>query len=278
MACEKFRKSQDLEPAVGTLLNIAICEEKLGQLVESLRHFREVLGKLPASDDRRPIAKQNADELEARVPRLSVRLDKSVPAGARVLRDSSPLSPEQLSQPLRLDPGTYHFHVEATGHQPARLKVVLVEKQRRELTLTPGPKLEPATTTAASSTPKQPVPTPAKPVAAEPAHSDLDPLAYGAIGVGIAGLVTAASTGLLALGQSQIVDDECNADKQCSQRGLEAGARGRTLSVISLVSLAVGVVGVGAGTYLVVSANGAGATTTPETSAGRWALSFTGTF
>ena len=37
VACARFRESQRLQPAAGTLLNLAICEEHLRQLVEAFR-------------------------------------------------------------------------------------------------------------------------------------------------------------------------------------------------------------------------------------------------
>jgi len=56
-ACARFAASQSLDPAPGTLLNLALCEEKLGQLSLALRHAKEAEKLLPADDDRLPIAR-----------------------------------------------------------------------------------------------------------------------------------------------------------------------------------------------------------------------------
>src|SRR5947207_15862051 len=43
IACPKFEESQRLDPANGTLLNLALCEEGWGHLADARRHFRQVL-------------------------------------------------------------------------------------------------------------------------------------------------------------------------------------------------------------------------------------------
>ena len=72
-------------------------------------------------------------------------------------------------------------------------------------------------------------------------------------GVGLAGLVTGAIAGVLVLSKKSTVDSEC-AGKQCSQAGLDAANAGKTLGVVTTVGLITGAVGLGAATYLFVSA------------------------
>src|SRR5450631_2038862 len=57
VACEKFRESDRLDPAVGTLFNLANCEEQQGHLVASWALYRQVLEKLPPDDSRVAVAK-----------------------------------------------------------------------------------------------------------------------------------------------------------------------------------------------------------------------------
>src|SRR5262245_7736716 len=42
-----FRKSQALYPIPGTLLNMAICEEKVGEIASAWQHYHEVAAGLP---------------------------------------------------------------------------------------------------------------------------------------------------------------------------------------------------------------------------------------
>src|ERR1700690_2972081 len=50
IACAKFRESNRLDPAVGTLFNLANCEAQRGQLVTAWTLYRQGLGKLPPDD------------------------------------------------------------------------------------------------------------------------------------------------------------------------------------------------------------------------------------
>ena len=68
VACPKFEESYKLDPAPGTLLNLADCEENRGQLVKAWQHFRLLHDRLPASDDRKVVAAVRAHALEQRLP------------------------------------------------------------------------------------------------------------------------------------------------------------------------------------------------------------------
>src|SRR5215207_9045421 len=51
-ACGKFEDSQRLDPAPGTLLNLADCYEHASRLALALRTWQAALGALPGGDDR----------------------------------------------------------------------------------------------------------------------------------------------------------------------------------------------------------------------------------
>jgi hypothetical protein len=63
VACPKFEESQRLEPANGTLLNLALCEEGWGRAAEASVHFEEVLRAPDLDDQRRAIAMEHAAAL-----------------------------------------------------------------------------------------------------------------------------------------------------------------------------------------------------------------------
>src|SRR3954463_6286904 len=73
-ALDLFRQSHRVEPGRGTLLNIALCEKELGLFASALKHFQEVLGQLPAGDDRLPVVKEGLDAVRPQVPFLKIQL------------------------------------------------------------------------------------------------------------------------------------------------------------------------------------------------------------
>jgi len=243
-ACAKFRESNRLDPAVGTVFNIADCEEKLGRLATSWTLFQEVVQRLPASDDRRGIAEKRAQKLEPRVPKLSIHLAHSERTDVVVKRDGVSLGNASLDTALPVDPGDHTVVVEAPGTRPAEFHTTVVEGQSSTLEVNVG---ESAPAGSSAITPQTPEPASSRPASAN--HT----AAYLVGGIGAAGLVTGIVAGVLTLNKKSTVNSEC-VGKECSQAGLDAANSGKTLGVITTVGLVTGAVGLGAATYLFVSA------------------------
>lgn len=241
-ACSKFRESNRLDPAVGTVFNIADCEEKLGRLATSWTLFQEVVQRLPASDDRRGIAEKRLQKLEPRVPKLTIHLARSDRSDIVVKRDGVTLGNASLDTPLPVDPGDHTVVVEAPGTRPAEFHATIAEGQSNTLAVNIG---EAAPTTAISL--QTPVPETPQPAPAN--HTG----AYVVGGIGAAALVTGVVAGVLTLGKKSTVNSEC-VGKECTQAGVDAASSGKTLGVITTVGLITGAVGLGAATYLFVSA------------------------
>lgn len=106
LACERFAASQELDPGVGTLINLSECEENLGRLALSYRHIQEALRGLPPGDNRAPLAKSRLATLETRVGRLVLRLrgDAAEPS-TKLLLDGIEIS--DRSSGIVVDPGAH---------------------------------------------------------------------------------------------------------------------------------------------------------------------------
>jgi hypothetical protein len=241
-ACAKFRESNRLDPAVGTVFNIADCEEKLGRLATSWTLFQEVVQRLPPADNRRAIAEQRSAKLEPRVPKLSIHLGGAARTDVTVRRDGVSLGTASLDTPLPVDPGDHVVIVEAPGARPAEFHARVAEGDNAVLAVAVGDALpageQPGTGAGGTGTEQ---------------HSPSHTAAYVVGGIGVAGLVTGAIAGILTLSKKSTVNTECP-DKQCSPDGLSAANAGKTLGVVTTVGLITGVVGIGAATYLFVSA------------------------
>lgn len=134
-ACPMFEESYRLDPAPGTLLNLADCEEKRGQLARAWEHFRQLHDQLPASDDRRAEAGLRAEAIEPRIPRLRIVV---ADARATVSRDGVTLGPASLGISLPVDPGQHVIVVTARGHHERSYEVSLAETEDKELDVTTG--------------------------------------------------------------------------------------------------------------------------------------------
>lgn len=270
-ALESLSQSYKLEPAPGTLLNVAECETHLGQLVEALEHFKQVEIALPAPDKRRNVASTRAMQLSSRVPRLIVTLAPSAPPGTEIFRGDARVAPGATSL---VNPGNVTLRVTAPGRRERALAVSAKEGDTFTLVAEPGEAdgAAVATPTPAPSPTSSPAPSAAASKPTRPRDDDAHPqLAAGASGkrtaglviggVGVASLGVGVVTGIMALGKASSVKDHCDGSLACDPQGVDAGAAGKTLSLVSTITVAVGIVGIGVGTYLVVTSKKPGPTT-----------------
>jgi tetratricopeptide (TPR) repeat protein len=79
-ACVEFARSYELDPALGTAVNLADCLERQGKLYRAWELFDRVARNSQTVQSRARLARQRADALEARYARIVVTLrDPSVP-------------------------------------------------------------------------------------------------------------------------------------------------------------------------------------------------------
>ena len=114
-ACEQFRASDKLDPAAGTELNLADCEEKRGHLASAWELFRTVEEKLNPSDERVTVAHGRAQALQARVPRLTLELAAGAPKSSSVRDGSVELGSATFGISLPVEPGSHELVVSAPG-------------------------------------------------------------------------------------------------------------------------------------------------------------------
>jgi hypothetical protein len=89
-----------------------------------------------------------------------------------------------------------------------------------------------------------------------PLRSDASvPRAFGwvSVAVGAQAAVIAITTSFMMLYENGVRSDECNSQKICSPRGIDANSRIDALAGWNAASWAVAVVGIGAGAYLILS-------------------------
>lgn len=227
-ALEYFRESHALKPGRGTLLNMGLCEAKLGQLAKAMQHFEELLPQLPAGDERRQIVRDQLAAIKPKVPYLRIVLKANAPEGTIVTYDDSELEPGMVGTEMPVDPGKHVVVVEAKGLPNRTYDVTMDEGKRQTLEVEPGL----AEAKGAVEMPD------------DSSSNTKRTVAFVVGGVGVAGLVAGAITGGLALSDNHAAKDACPTRKGCSPDVIDLANRGQTLSVVNTVALAVGVVGV----------------------------------
>lgn len=229
-----FQKSQATYPQVGTLLNLASCEEKLGMVASARQHFQQATAQLPDRDDRLPFARERIAALEPRVPRLRISLALGAPASTRVKLDDAPLAKESIDADMPVDPGNHVVVVSAAERPERRYEVKLAEGESSSLTVEPGFGN-------------------AAPPGGDTWWTGTRVVGVVVGSVGVVSLGIGAITGSAALGTKSDLEKLCPVPSSCTQAGVDQARTGKALSVASTVGLLVGAAAVGAGVVLVLT-------------------------
>jgi hypothetical protein len=244
-ACKLFRESDRLDPAPGTKLNLADCEERRGRVATAWELFRATLQELPESDDRHAIAEQRVVALEMRLARLTMRLAPGAPAGTTVKVGDLELGSSSFGIALPLDPGKHRLVVSAPGFAPRSFDVELAEGKAKAITVGPGEK----SGSVSAGTPS----VPGEPNRGSDGTGNKT-LGYVLGGVGVLGLTVGTVTGIILLGKKSTAEDHCDdATQTCQPEGRDANESGRALAPVSTIGFLVGIAGISAGAYFILS-------------------------
>jgi hypothetical protein len=241
-ACAKFAESQRLDPAPGTLINLGDCKEHLGLFASAWGYYREAADRL-AGDKRAEGLKARVAAIEPRLSRLTLTLAPGAPGEARILRDDAAVGAASLGVAMPIDPGEHVVVVTAPGREPRRYVVTIGEAESPALALEAG---------AASREITPPPPPPSLPPP-PPSPGSGRTVGFVIGSLGVASLAAAGVTGVMTIQRKGTVKAECPAQVCRSSVGIDAAAQGTTLSLVSTVTFATGLVGLGVGAYLVLS-------------------------
>jgi len=235
-ACPKFAESQRLEPAPGTLMNLAECEEHLGKIVHARDDYALAATGFPRDDPRRAFALQHAAELEEKFAHLIVRLADGVPADIVVRRDNIVVERAAMGVEVDADPGETVIIVTASQHLDRKYVLHLEEHARGDITVDAGD-LAPIKTKTV--------------VVEKPRSVWQRPTGLVVGGVGVAALGVGVVTGVLAIARANTVKAHCSGGF-CDPTGYDAASEGKILSPVSTALVIAGGALVAIGATLVI--------------------------
>ena len=245
-ACPALSESYRLDPLLGTLFTLAECERLARRSATALGHYEAFLAKvkaLPPAErhrhkDREKVALQQRDVMSVVAPRLVLKLPLAAMdtrLRARVDLDGLEVPLASLGTSMRVDPGSHNVSV-TTPDGVERSAVSVVEREEKIVDLA-LPRASPLIGVSAPQPPSA-----GAPIAA-----------YVAGGVGAAGLLVGAVTGILAITKKSEVDAGCDANKRCSPAGKAAADALQSRALVSNIGFAVGAVGVGVSVVLLLT-------------------------
>ncbi len=117
-ACKAFQASQQADPSVGALLNLALCHEKKGHTATAWAVYKEAasLAANRGEAERSAGAKELADKLEKQLSRLTVKVSDRHD-GMTVRVDEQELPPVSYGVALPVDPGEHRVDASAVGYE-----------------------------------------------------------------------------------------------------------------------------------------------------------------
>ncbi len=108
-ACAKLHASQRVEPATGTLLNLAVCNETLGKTATAWAQFKAAEAAARADDrpDRVAFARERMKRLRPQLAYLTLVVPSASPQGLRLSLDGSPVRAADWNVSAPIDPGNH---------------------------------------------------------------------------------------------------------------------------------------------------------------------------
>jgi hypothetical protein len=222
-ATQRYLDSEQLDPAPGTLLNIAYCYEKLGRTATAWALYRQaaaMAGETGRSDWSEH-AQERVASLEETLIRVAIRTRSDAAAdGIHISLDGAPLPENAWGERVPLRPGVHEIRAEATA--------------RETWTLTFQVDAEHLPAIAVPDLSRPPPPPPQTLVTSKPAvhPAPIRPSHEGsagrtmAIALGGAGLATlAVAAGLTLAAKSTNDGVHCPGDVNCTPRQVEANSR-----------------------------------------------------
>jgi hypothetical protein len=260
-ACRKFEASQRLDPAAGTLLNLAVCHEKEGRTASAWYEFTDALAAARKDNrtERIKLAEEHIAKLEPLLVRLTIDVSKAneVP-DLEVRRDGALLARAGWGIATPIDPGEHKIEAKAKGRLPFNQTIQLDAKSPTKTVTIPALAIDPEAARAAAAASAPPADTVAAPAPAPPpppaetSHRGRNGTITTVVGGAV--LVGAGVVGFLAKSKWDNAQDACPRKESCSAAGSDETKKAGKLADAATGLGVVGAIVTGIGVYLLSTA------------------------
>ncbi len=135
-ACAKFDESLALDrQAIGTLLNVARCDARLGKLAHAVALYIEARDRGREQSQARyvAVAEEQIAKLSPLVPHLAIAFAEPIDGMQIVVDDAAVLPPAAAD--LSLDPGAHHVSISAPGRVPYDQWIKLAKSEHKAMSV-----------------------------------------------------------------------------------------------------------------------------------------------
>lgn len=232
-ACQKLEESQRLEPAGGTLMNLALCHEKMGRTASAWAEFKAgyALGVRDGREARIKLAKEHIERLEPTLSRVTILPGKAEVAGLEVFIDDILIGKAAWNTATPMDPGPHTIRAAAPGYKawtqsfelaPNRASIEVAVPALEPLPALPAGPVGPGPAAAADRTGRRAV-------------------GITLMGVGVVGIGIGTVFGVLAVSKRGESNRLCESDTNCTAAGVKLNDTAIAYSWVSTASFGAGI-------------------------------------
>jgi serine/threonine-protein kinase len=253
LACTKFKASQALDNAPGTLLQLAGCYEKTGRTASAWATFQNAAARaeVEGRQDWAQLARRRAASLEPQLSRLAIRVAAGREnEGLVVRRDSTTIGVAEWNTPIPVDPGAHTVEASAPGKVAWKTTVSVAAEGASASIDVP--------VLASESVPAGPPPsapaTEPRPRESTTSWSGQHWVGVALVSAGVVGLGLGSFYGLRAFSKNDDAISHCPTPQTCDRDGLALTDSASSAATTSTVAFIAGGVLAAAGTVVFLSA------------------------
>lgn len=258
-ALTKFQEVAQFKRTPKVLFHIALCQEKLGHLVEALGGYKLAAHEAEADPKANGETIDKAGEaiagLEKRIPKLVIKRGKGADS-AKISLDGVDLG-QGGDKTHSVDPGSHSIDATDKGKEPFSQIVKLAEGETKTVEIAMKPRTAATPPDDEKKDKKdEKKDDEKKDDGVKLSTDDKSIVPYVVLGAGVAAFGFGVFEGLKRNSLKSDLDAACGDQPKCPASAKSIQDDGKKAATLATVGLGLGVIGIGVGTYLVVAQGG----------------------